>query len=112
MRRKGYSRVAKKHADAAAVGTLFFSSAFEEFFRSDVENPDRLNQISRPGYRRAPGHRQARTVPPRILMKCFINYDRAADYDRHSQSCFEHCVHAELLRDEAPTRSYRFGSEP
>jgi hypothetical protein len=43
-------------------------------------------------------------------MKCFIDYDRAADYDRHSQSCFEF-VHAELLRDEAPTRSCRFGSE-
>jgi hypothetical protein len=55
-----------------------------------------LNQISHPRDRRAPGHRHARIVQPRILVKCFINYDRANDYDRHGQSGLERCIHAEL----------------
>ena len=69
-----------------------------------------LNQISHPGHRRAPSHRQARTIPRRILVKRFVDHDRTDDHDRHSQTSFERCIHVELLprRSANPAASFLF----
>ena len=38
-----------------------------------------LNQISRPGHCRAPGHCQSRTIPPGFLANDLMDHNRAGD---------------------------------
>jgi hypothetical protein len=58
-----------------------------------VEFSARLNQISRPGYCRTPGHCQSRSVPPGILINGLIDYNRTSNHNRHGYGRLKHYVH-------------------